>query len=76
MQAVYVQCNIEALSYNHCWSWKAVIITYGECVFVALSIQLVMSMCRTLICGLPGSTKFFHIISWMEKFKKKKVLEN
>jgi hypothetical protein len=36
---MYVQCNIEARSYNQCWSGKAISITYSECVSVALAIQ-------------------------------------
>ena len=31
-QAMYVQRNIEARSRNHCCRWKAVSITYSECV--------------------------------------------
>ena len=37
-------------------------ITYCECVFVALGIQHAMRMRHIVICGLPGSTVFFHII--------------
>jgi len=46
-----------------------------ECVFVDLDIQHAMRMCHIVICGLPGSTIFFHIISWMAQLKKKKVIE-
>ena len=53
--------NIEGLSCNHCCSGKAKIITYHERVFVALGNQCVMRMSRTVICGLLGSTIFFHI---------------
>jgi len=34
-----------------------------QCVFVVLGIQHAMRMRDTVICGLPGSTSFFHIIS-------------
>ena len=32
---MYVQPKIEVLSGNHCYSGKAVSVTYCECVFVA-----------------------------------------
>jgi len=38
------------------------IIQHG-CVFVALGIQHAMCMRNIVICGLPGSSSFFHIIS-------------
>jgi len=42
---------------------KASSITYCEFVFVASGIQHTMRMYHILICGLPVSTIFFHIIS-------------
>jgi hypothetical protein len=42
---------------------KKISITYSECVFVALVIQHAMRMRLIIICGLSGSTIFFHIIS-------------
>ena len=62
-QAVYVKRNIEAHSWNHCCSENAMSITQPECVFVALGIQHVMHMHHFVICGLPRSTVFLHIIS-------------
>jgi hypothetical protein len=38
-------------------------VTHSESVFVALGIQLAKRMCPIVICGLFGSTTFFHIIS-------------
>ena len=38
-------------------------ITYSESVFVALVTQHAMHMRHIVICGLYGSTRFFHIIS-------------
>ena len=40
---------------------KQLVLHIHECVFVALGIQA-MLMSQTVICGLPGSTVFFHII--------------
>jgi len=34
-----------------------------ECEFVALGMQHAMRMHRIVICGLPLSTIFFHVIS-------------
>ena len=59
----YLQRNNEARSGNHCCSGKAIIITYCECVFVVLVIQLAMRVSHIVICDLPGSTIFFHLIS-------------
>ena len=60
---MYVYRNIESLSCNQRCSGKAISITYSECVFVALGIQHAMRMLHIVICGLSGSTVFFHIIS-------------
>ena len=59
---MYVNCSIEARSRNHCCSGKARSIIYSECVFLALSIQHAMRMRHIVICGLYGSTIFFHVI--------------
>jgi hypothetical protein len=40
-----------------------VIITYSEYVFVDLGIQHEIHICYIVTCGLPGSTRFLHIIS-------------
>jgi len=50
------------------------IITYCECVFVALVIQHVMLMRRILICGLPHSTLFFSKLSHKGTIFEKKLL--
>jgi len=62
-QSMYVWRNTEPLSYNHCYSGTAKVITYCECVFVALGIQNAMRMSHIAICGLTCSTIFFYIIS-------------
>ena len=43
--------------------WKRISIIYSECMLVALSIQYALCMRHIVICGLPSSTIFFHIIS-------------
>jgi len=44
-------------------------------MFVALVIQHAMHM-RHVICGLPGSKTFFHIISKTARVSKRKMLLN
>ena len=58
---MYVHWNIQARSYNHSCSGKAVSIT--KCMFVDLGIQHAFHVCHIVICGLSGSTIFWHIIS-------------
>jgi sulfur transfer complex TusBCD TusB component (DsrH family) len=63
IQAIYVQGNMKARSWNRCCSRKAISITYSEYVFVSLGIQHAIRMCHIVICVLSSSTEFFHIIS-------------
>ena len=59
---------------NHCCSGKVISITYSECVSIALCIQHAMRMRHIVICGLPGSTIFFHL-SQRAGFSEKKIIE-
>jgi len=53
----------ELPSRNHCCRGEAVSITYSECVSVTLVIQHKAHAHYYVICGLPGPTIVFHIIS-------------
>jgi hypothetical protein len=68
---MYVQRNKEARSFNHFFSGKTVIITYSECVFVALGTQHTLRMHHIVICGLSGFTTISHTIAQTAQFKKK-----
>jgi len=71
IQVMHVLRNTEARSCNHCCSAKAINITHSEGVFVALGIQHALHKHRIAICGLPGFTIFFHIVSQMVSFSKR-----
>jgi hypothetical protein len=62
-QAVYVKCNSEARSCQNCCSGEAISITYSGRVIVSVGIQHEMRMRRVVMCGLPDSITFLHIIS-------------
>ena len=65
---------MEARSCNNCCFEKTASITYSECVSVVLVIQHAVRM--RIICGLPGSTIFFHILSKKRQdFQGNKVIE-
>jgi hypothetical protein len=52
-----------AQSCIRCCNGKTVSITYSVRVFVAFGTKHAMRMRHIVICDLPGSTIFFHIIS-------------
>ena len=71
--------NIEGRSRNHCCRGKAIIITYSECVFVVLVIQLAMRMRRIVSTSVAClSVPYFSTFSQkMAQFSgKKNVIEH
>jgi hypothetical protein len=61
---MYVQRNIEARSFNHCCSGKALSITYSESVFVALDIQHATCMRRVTLSSVAWpALQFFPTLS-------------
>jgi len=75
-QTMYMRRNIEARSCNYCYSGKAILITYSECVSVALCTHHAMRMRGIVICGFSGCTVFFvsHYLINGTIFGKKKLL--
>jgi hypothetical protein len=71
IQAVYVWCNNEARSRNHCFHEKARNVTYSECVC-----NLYYHACKAHahyyigICDTYGCTIFFRIISQAVRFSE------
>jgi hypothetical protein len=75
---MHVQCITESHSCNHCCRGKAISIhtVSWDCVSVALVIQHAMRMRHILICGLNGSTVFFHVISRPARLSRERIIEH
>jgi hypothetical protein len=68
-----VERDIEARSRNHCCRGKSISIKYSEFVSVFLPYlsgrkSHFSAPYYTVMCGLSGSTKFFHIIPHTARF--------
>jgi len=70
-QAMYKSRNIKERLCNHFCSLKAISITCYECAFLALGTRHARSMHHIVVCNLPGSAVFVHIISQTEILKNK-----
>jgi len=60
-RAMYIKRHIEERSRHHFGRGKTIIITYSECV--VLAIQHARRMRHNVVCGLSGSAIFFKLIS-------------
>ena len=72
MQCMYKR-NIGGRWRNHGCCLNARLIIYFDCASVALVIQHASHMRHIVICGLFGSTAFFHIIYTRHDYKKKSL---
>ena len=76
-QAMYVQRNNEARSYNHCCSKKVISTTYSECVSVALGNQHALRMrLITLSSVTCPAVQNFSAVSHTQHDFRKKVTEH
>ena len=66
---MYVQRDIEVRSCNHCWSGKAISVTYSANVFVALRIQHVTRTRHIGICRLSSYNFFSHYLIKQKGFR-------
>jgi hypothetical protein len=72
-QAMYVLCNMEARSRNHCCRGQAIIMEYSQFVFLALVIQHAKRM-RHVILSCVASLAVPHVSTLSHKlhdFRKK-----
>ena len=70
---MYLESNIEVRSCNNFWFGKAVIITYSECVFVALGSQHAMRIRSIILSSVTClATPYFSTLSdkWHDIFAR------
>jgi len=70
--------TIEAFSCNHCYSGKALSITYSMCAFVALGTQHEMFMRRIVICGAVSSSVACPVLQYLStlSYERHDLLKN
>ena len=71
---VPISATSRELLFNYRYCGKAISFNCSDCVSVALGIQHVILICHIDICGVCGSTLFFHIISQTAPFQEKNFL--
>jgi hypothetical protein len=72
---MYIECNIEVYSRNHCCSGRAICITYSEREIVALGIQQAKHMrCIVLSLMAPLAVQHFSTLTHKQHNFQKKLL--
>ena len=62
-QEAYALRKNQTRSCNHCYSGRAIRITYSDCISVALVIEHAILMRHVVFCGVLGCTLFLLIMA-------------